>query len=53
MGCGCGRKKVAGKTVNNQPNNQSSVNNTSAKTPSQVRKERVNKLISIPGTKPK
>lgn len=54
MGCGCGKKQVAQKTAGQQNTKQVSKPATSsAKTPLQVRKERVNKLVSIPGTKPR
>lgn len=53
MGCGCGKKQVAQRgSGSQQPVKQASTNN-GPKTPLQVRKERVNKLVSIPGTKPK
>lgn len=52
MGCGCGKKRLPQKSANQQQD-RAPVNGDSKKTPLQVRKERVNKIISIPGTKPK
>lgn len=53
MGCGCGKKQIAQKTGGQPVTKQAASKPGAAKTPLQVRKERVNKLISIPGTKPK
>jgi len=53
MGCGCGKKQVAQRGTNQPVTKQASPKPGAAKTPLQVRKERVNKLVSIPGTKPK
>lgn len=53
MGCGCGKKQVAQRNAK-QPLTKQAVSKPGApKSPLQVRKERVNKLVSIPGTKPK
>jgi hypothetical protein len=53
MGCGCGKKQISKRGGSQPPPSQAPVKSDSAKTPLQVRKERVNKLVSIPGTKPK
>lgn len=53
MGCGCGKKQIAQRNSGQPAPKQNPVKPDSQKTPLQVRKERVNKLVSIPGTKPK
>jgi len=53
MGCGCGKKQIAQKGGKQPAPKQAPSKPGSSKTPLQVRKERVNKLVSIPGTKPK
>ena len=54
MGCGCGKKQVPQRTSNGQQvTKQASSEPSAQKTPLQVRKERVNKFVSIPGTKPR
>lgn len=49
MGCGCGKKNTNQPTKQVQPVQKQA----GQKTPLQTRKERVNKLVAIPGTKPK
>lgn len=51
MGCGCGKKQIAKRGGQQTPDKQNTAKPNSPKTPLQTRKERVNKLISIPGTK--
>ena len=53
MGCGCGKKQIAQRGGGQPAPKQAPAKPDSPKTPLQVRKERVNKLISIPGTKPR
>jgi len=54
MGCGCGKKQIPNRNANQtQQQQKEASDNGGPKTPLQVRKERVNKLVSIPGTKPK
>jgi len=53
MGCGCGKKQVAQRGGKQPVTKQAASKPGSPKTPLQVRKERVNKLVSIPGKKPK
>jgi len=52
MGCGCGKKNTNQVAKQAAPVTKQA-SGSQQKTPLQTRKERVNKLVAIPGTKPK